>query len=163
MNINDRVFILDTCEKYKDYPIKGNIGTIKQIYGDIDRNYAIKIDGIFNTASKDGLFYLKEKFLMSFMDQPVVLPAKAIRFNICDDIKALVPQLNIKKFIKKVIFNSPATIVYWIDGTKTVVKRQPGELFNRFDKEKGLALAIIKKLCGNTGKYYEIFKEQIDD
>ena len=38
--------------------------------------------------------------------------------------------------IKKVIFHDPATIVYWNDGTKTVVKSH-GE---RFDPEKGLAI-----------------------
>lgn len=45
--------------------------------------------------------------------------------------------------IKKVIFNDPATIVYWEDGTKTVVKAMDGETF---DKEKGLAMTISKKV-----------------
>ena len=58
--------------------------------------------------------------------------------------------------IEKVIFNNPATIVYWHDGTKTVVKAQDGE---PFDKEKGLAMAFMKKVCGNKGNYNEIFKE----
>lgn len=58
--------------------------------------------------------------------------------------------------IEKVIFNDPATVVYWKDGTKTVVKAQDGE---PFDKEKGLAMAIVKKVYGNKGSYNEIFKE----
>lgn len=62
--------------------------------------------------------------------------------------------------IKKVIFNDPATIVYWEDGTKTVVKAMDGETF---DKEKGLAMAISKKSLGNAGNYYDIFKEWITD
>ena len=41
--------------------------------------------------------------------------------------------------IKNVIFNDPATIVFWEDGTKTVVKCQDGD---EFDPEKGLAMAI---------------------
>lgn len=57
---------------------------------------------------------------------------------------------------KKVIFDNPATIVYWEDGTKTVVKRQKGE---RFDKEKGLAMALAKKVLGNKGNYNNWFKE----
>lgn len=61
--------------------------------------------------------------------------------------------------IEKVIFNNPATIVFWADGTKTVVKRQKGD---RYDKEKGLAMAIAKKLYGNTGKYCDIFKEHMN-
>ena len=58
--------------------------------------------------------------------------------------------------IKKVIFNCPATIVYWVDGTKTIVKCDGEE----FDPEKGLAMAIAKKFLGNNqGYYYEIFKK----
>ena len=58
--------------------------------------------------------------------------------------------------IKKVIFNNPATIVYWMDGTKTVIKVGEGEIF---DKEKGLAMAISKKFFGNKGNYYNQFKK----
>lgn len=58
--------------------------------------------------------------------------------------------------IKKVIFNDPATIVLWSDGTKTVVKRCYDEIF---DMEKGLAMAIAKKAMGNTTEYHKVFKE----
>ena len=43
--------------------------------------------------------------------------------------------------IKNVIFNDPATIVFWNDGTKTVVKCGKNDTF---DPEKGLAMAISK-------------------
>ena len=62
--------------------------------------------------------------------------------------------------IKDVIFSDPATVVFWSDGTKTVVKTRGGE---KYDKEKGLAMAIIKKITGNAGNYYEIFKEWCGD
>lgn len=58
--------------------------------------------------------------------------------------------------IEKVIFNDPATIVFWSDGTKTVVKC--GER-DKFDPEKGMAMAISKKALGNSGSYYDEFKE----
>jgi hypothetical protein len=58
--------------------------------------------------------------------------------------------------IKKVIFNEPATIVMWADGTKTVVKTQNGETY---DPEKGLAMAITKKALGNKGNYFEVIKK----
>lgn len=58
--------------------------------------------------------------------------------------------------IIKVIFNNPATIVFWRDGTKTVVKCNPGDVF---DPEKGLAMACTKKLFGNNGFYYDIFRK----
>lgn len=61
-----------------------------------------------------------------------------------------------KLAIKKVIYKSPATIVYWSNGEKTVVKCGENETF---DPEKGLAMAIIKHLLGNEGNYYNQFKK----
>jgi hypothetical protein len=62
-----------------------------------------------------------------------------------------------KKYgIKDVIFNDPATIVLWEDGTKTVVKTQDGD---EYDPEKGLAMAISKKALGNKHEYYNVFKK----
>lgn len=67
--------------------------------------------------------------------------------------------------IKNVIFNDPATIVFWEDGTKTVVKCQDSD---EFDPEKGLAMAIAKKAYGNKGSYCNKMKkwlpkeEQVD-
>lgn len=58
--------------------------------------------------------------------------------------------------ITNVIFNGPATIVFWADGTKTVVKCQEGDAF---DLEKGLAMAISKKAMGNKGSYCNVFKK----
>lgn len=58
--------------------------------------------------------------------------------------------------IKNVIFNDPATIVFWEDGTKTVVKCQNGD---EFDPEKGLAMAIAKKAYGNKGNYCNKMKK----
>ncbi len=63
--------------------------------------------------------------------------------------------------IKKVIFNDPATIVYWADGTKTVVKCDHS--CENFDKEKGLAMAIVKKHFDNQGYYYDVFKKFIPE
>lgn len=57
---------------------------------------------------------------------------------------------------ERIEFHDPATIVFWNDGTKTVVKSRHGD---KFDKEKGLAMAIAKKVMGNTNKYYDIFEE----
>ena len=66
---------------------------------------------------------------------------KIMRFNSC------------KPTIKNVIFNDPATIVMWSDGTKTVVKCGENDVF---DPEKGVAMACMKKLLGTnkTGSNY---------
>lgn len=58
--------------------------------------------------------------------------------------------------IKNVVFNNPATIVMWADGSKTVVKCGENE---EFDPEKGLTMAIAKKAFGNQGNYYNQIKK----
>lgn len=63
-------------------------------------------------------------------------------------------------YIKQVIFHDPATIVYWTDGTRTVVKCQDGDVY---DPEKGLAMAISKKALGNKGNYCEVFKRWLPE
>ncbi len=52
-----------------------------------------------------------------------------------------------------VIFNNPATVVYWNDGTKTVVKCQPGDTFSA---ETGLTTAMLKKCMGNDNTFNKI-------
>lgn len=64
--------------------------------------------------------------------------------------------LSILPDIVNVIYNKPATIVFWADGTKTVVKCQPGD---KWSKEVGLAMAIVKKTYGNSGNYNNIFSQ----
>lgn len=62
--------------------------------------------------------------------------------------------------IKKVVFNNPATIVFWNDGTKTVVKCEERDTY---DPEKGLAMAIARKALGNKGNYYDIFEKWLPE
>lgn len=70
---------------------------------------------------------------------------------------------DIKKFIKdirNVYFNYPYTIVIWKDGSKTKIKCQEDDIY---DKEKGLALCIIKHIFGDTNYFNEIFKTFIKE
>lgn len=62
--------------------------------------------------------------------------------------------------IKKVIFNNPATIILWKDGTKTVVKCQKGDTY---DKEKGFYMCVAKKALGNKGNFNNEFKRWVED
>ena len=72
-------------------------------------------------------------------------------------IKVPSQKQNAMNSIINVIFNNPATIVFWSDGTKTVVKCDERD---EFDPEKGLAMAICKKHFGG-GFYNDIFKKWI--
>lgn len=48
--------------------------------------------------------------------------------------------------IEKIIYNNPATIVWFADGEKVVVKAHN----ERFDREKGVAMAIARKLYSRS-------------
>ena len=104
-------------------------------------------------------------------------PAINFNFNATHDLDTLIKSINkehkrysnilhggaaiktTKNLIRNVIFNDPATIVFWNDGTKTVVKAEN----EPFDPEKGLAMAIAKKFFGNEGNYYDIFREWLPE
>lgn len=62
--------------------------------------------------------------------------------------------------IKQVIFNDQTTVVIWFDDVKTVVKCQKGDTF---DKEKGLAMAICKRLFGNESNFNNLIKKYVND
>lgn len=90
----------------------------------------------------------------------------ATTINFCRLTDFLADKLNRKNSnntktptIKNVIFNDPATIVFWTDNTKTVVKCQEGE---KFDPEKGITMAYFKKMHGNKGHYFEEIKKWTD-
>lgn len=51
--------------------------------------------------------------------------------------------------IDHIVFSGPATIVFWEDGTKTVVKCMEGEKNERY---AGFAAACMKKLFGSTSR-----------
>lgn len=53
--------------------------------------------------------------------------------------------INTTPEIDHVIYNGPATIVFWKDGTKTVVKAQDDY---DYDPDLGLAMAVVKKTIG---------------
>ena len=50
-------------------------------------------------------------------------------------------------YIERVIYNNPATIIIWSDGTKTVSKTHAGDVYS---PEVGLVLCVLKKISGNT-------------
>ena len=62
--------------------------------------------------------------------------------------------------IEKVIFNDPATIVLWKDGTKTVVKCNKGDTYS---KETGLVMCIAKKALGNKSNFNNVIKKWLKE
>lgn len=87
----------------------------------------------------------------------------AIPIGSIDDFHSLLTSLTRKinvPEIKGVIFNEPATIVFWADGSKTIVKCQKGDTYS---KEVGLAMAIVKKVYGNNGNYNDLFAKWLKE
>ena len=62
-------------------------------------------------------------------------------------------------YIEKVIYNKPAVIVIWSDGTKTISKVQKGDTYN---KELGLTLCVLKKLVGSS-QVVSLLNEWVDE
>lgn len=60
--------------------------------------------------------------------------------------------------VSKVIFNDPATIVYWADGLKTVVRCQDGDAY---DARTGFLMCCAKRLFGNTGRYNDVIESAV--
>lgn len=128
-----------------------------------------------NTKFKLGVyakFELADDIKLRQIDCPTIeMPSKAFA-RLLDENRKLEIELAAAKarevltalsirpemMIENVIFNDPATIVFWLDGSKTVVKCQPGDTFS---KELGLAMAICKKVYGNKGKYNDVFKKWV--
>lgn len=78
--------------------------------------------------------------------------------NITVTKESLLPVKNLKGNVDivKVVYNDPATVVFWTDGTKTVVKCKEDD---EFSKENGLALCIAKKALGNKGNFNNVFRK----
>lgn len=56
-----------------------------------------------------------------------------------------------------VIYNDPATIVFWDDGSKTVIKCLDGDVYS---EEAGFALCFMKKHTGNDNRiFHRILKK----
>lgn len=69
--------------------------------------------------------------------------------------------INVKgKWKPHIIFNGAATIVFWVDGTKTVVKCKESTEYNA---EEGLRWCIIKKLLGDSPEFWNFIKGAVPE
>lgn len=130
-------------ESLHEEPCKSCLGDVDGCYTYWEPKENKEMEDVFNYAKRD-VEVLRESWQKYFTINP-------------SSNKPAVPKM---PGIEDVIFNGPATIVKWMDGTKTVVKAQKGKngKTEKLDPEKGLAMAICKKVYGNDGRYYDIFK-----
>lgn len=62
--------------------------------------------------------------------------------------------------VKKIIKNGPATIVFWTDGTKTIVKLQACD---QDDIYAAFTAALAKKVFGSTSKARKIMEKALKE
>lgn len=59
--------------------------------------------------------------------------------------------------VKKIIFNNPATIVFWLDGTKTVCKAMEGQEFSEY---YGFLACLAKKMFGSNSAINRLIEKK---
>lgn len=125
------------------------------------KGYPLKVDYTLTRATRFYDIYAVKVIArykqLDYMTKYIGIP---IQNQSCFNIELVRERLkeNNMPEIIDVIFNEPATIVLWKDGTKTVVKC--GKRDN-YDKEKGLAMCIVKKINGNKGNFNNLFKKWV--
>ena len=146
MDVGDMVMIRRECKTYYG-KLNNRTGRIAYINDVLTHPIAVYFEGAKNENTGNGCFYFKEDDLLAFEAQQ---PKKeeSTMFK-CDPL-----------VIKNVYFNDPVTVVIWNDGTKTIVRCSENDFY---DPEKGLAMAIIKKVYGNDNSFHKIFKKWLPD
>ena len=61
--------------------------------------------------------------------------------------------------VRNVIFNPPATIVFWEDGMKTVVKCAKDDTY---DPERGFELAFLKRVLGSGSALRKLIRDWVE-
>ena len=118
-----------------------------------------RANGLYGLSGYNGVYGMEIDHLNSEILRQYCLSTELCKPNTVACIKEeTTMNCDIRSNIKDVIFNYPATIILWKDGTKTIVKVRKGETY---DPEKGFAMAVCKKMFGNEGNYYKVFKEYV--
>lgn len=140
---------------------------VRNVFGN---NCWVKFDDLYKmfpdgfTIRPDEKYNIDLEFSMAELPIGPQVSLSPIRSNflkyvIHDEEVTKAAMLEWKLTPKKVIFNGPATVVMWRDGTKTVVKKTEEDTD---DREKAVMFAILKKACGSRGnmnRYLNKFKE----
>lgn len=138
-----------------------NVAKLEALQNKFKPGYTVKYTGNAYNHLRNEIGVVKYAKLNSAGVPIVAVSYKNKNYDCCIDPKYLNVIKSGKRIkneftIRKVIFNNPATIVFWNDDTKTVVKCGKRDTF---DCEKGIALAIAKKALGNTKDYYKEIKK----
>lgn len=122
---------------------------------DIDMRNSFHEDDLAVIADRKGkrvFWWIESKEKEKEKEMPTKLTGETFSLTGTFCMKPMLPK------IKEVIFNNPATIVLWEDGTKTVVKVKKRE---KYDKWVGLAMCHMKKYYGE--KFHKTFRDYCEE
>ena len=113
----------------------------------------VRIEGEVVSSDEGNLYQRALAAMKKNATMPDSIYEKALKY--CEtDVKSMSNiYRNFQVTPERVIYNDPATIVFWKDGTKTVVKCMEGDTYN---PEVGLAMCVCKKLYDS--KYHKFFR-----
>ena len=131
----------------------GKLGIVKRF---TDDRVGVEFVGLKNHASKYGLFWFnKENVTPSLFDTPKrndgIIPAALAKAFLNFTFGA--PRVSLG--VKQVIFSGPKTIVFWIDGTKTIVSCGEGD---NSDPYAGFCAAVTKRVFGSTSQAKKVLE-----
>ena len=154
--VGDRVMVSGNATAYKGaYAFV--LGCIIQLYNNtgIGKNmYGVRLDDRDNPKSANGLFWFHKNELLHAVDNKKLSNAlKSIRKATTMTNSDPKPSL-----VEKVIVNGPKTIVFWNDGTKTIVSCKKDE---EFDIYTGFCAALAKKTFGSTSRVKAILEDKL--
>ena len=116
----------------------------------------LMIDGRYDIVADNKKSYDNPVTIVCIRDEREVYNAGALR--VITSAKLLDGTARPDDGVEKFIFNEEegVTVVIWKDGTKTIIRCQEGDTF---DKEKAIALCYMKKALGNRGSFNETLKK----
>lgn len=151
--------LFDKTELQESVKISDNAKVPPKNWTDICKGMYVEVDS--NRQYEDQLVHInhfvngcsgrhpygKEETTMNTNNNTIEMTDSAKQKLHILDCNEQLKQLN----IRKIIFNDNATIVFWGDRTKTVVKCCEMDIYSR---EAAIAIAILKKKVGNNNYHY---------
>ena len=141
----------------------GKLGIIKKF---TDDRVGVEFAGLKNHASKYGLFWFKkENVTPSLFDTPkrndAIIPAALAKAFLNFTFGA--PRASLG--VKQVIFSGPKTIVFWLDGTKTIVSCGEGDDNDPMGKKIPVPITVTNYIrllaSGGLGKSQKYLVDEL--
>lgn len=125
----------------------GKLGIVKRF---TDDRVGVEFAGLKNHASKYGLFWFNKENVTPSLNDGIIPAALAKAFL---NFTFGAPRVSLG--VKQVIFSGPKTIVFWIDGTKTIVSCGEGD---SNDPYAGFCAAVTKRVFGSTSQAKKVLE-----